>query len=202
MRKIFVLLCVLCLFFAIINNGSAAITTGSGIIQLTVVGAGLNVSVTYNNASYAYNIIQSGNAIYAGTNNGPNFLVNNIGSVPFQIGMSISNTGGAKLVTTGTPGTPITTGASNLRVAAVCCEWGYSLPLSKFTALDVLPFGTTPIWASGNQFGKGPLVYSNYSWANASNVAINNNRPFAFSIDAGPIPLGTKYNLTVYVQVR
>lgn len=194
--KKFIVLSLIAVFMLFgLSQISYAGLTGSTKVKLVVVAAGLNVFVEKWGPDF---LVQSNaNAIFDNTTGNPyGFKIENQGSEIFTIMMSITNSGGATLVTTGNPGT-LPLGADEVRIAAVGCEWDTPLAVSDFGSEDVL--SGSLISANADT---GVLHYTGFVWASGTNVNPGDTRPMAFSIDMGSASLGTSYEMDFYVEVK
>lgn len=196
MKRVFSLFVIAAFIVAGFVSMATAAETGSAKIRLLVMQAGLNVLVEcWDTDGF---VLGAGNTILDNTTaQQASTKIQNVGTVTFNISMSITNTGGATLVTTGNPGDAIV--GTGIRMAAVFIEWDKTLAISDFAANDIL---TTSLKAASDPTTGGNFHYVNPSWGIGLNVGPNNERPLGFSIDVGDgIATGTSYDLYLYADV-
>ncbi len=196
MKKFFVFSFIAVFMLFGLSQLSYAIPTGSARVKLVVVESGLHVVIEKWGPDFL--VQTNANNIFDNTaGNTYGFKVLNTGTETFTIMMSITNDGGATLVTDGNPGAKLT-GADEIRIAAVFCEWDTTLVVGNFGPEDVL--SSSLISASTNT---GVLHYPGFDWAIGTNVPPGGTtRPMAFSVDMGSASFGTSYEMDFYVEVK
>lgn len=195
MKKFFVFSLITVFMLFGLSQICLAIPTGSAKVKLVVVEPGLNVFVEKWGPSFT--IQTNANSIFDNTTGNPyGFKIENIGTETYTIMMSITNSGGATLVTSGNPGNALSS-SNEIRIAAVFSEWDTTLTVSDFGSEDVL--SGSLISANTNT---GVLHYPGFDWAIGTNVYPGDTTPVVFSIDMGIASMGTSYEMDFYVEVK